>query len=146
MKSFQEIYDQILADMQAGRVNGATFRRSAASDQPPYILRSKPKPFPEKKSKGPSPVFKKAKPPRSDQPRVLTESQKQALECFHRYGELLDGYSGIADIKKAFRRLAKRLHPDKASHLSPETQKIKAYEFHQIHLAYRQLLEIHFNL
>jgi hypothetical protein len=146
MKSFQEIYDQILADMQAGRVNGATFHRSSASDQPPYIRKLKAKPFPEKKTPGTSPVFKKEKPHRTDQPRVLTESQKQALGCFQQYGELLDEFPGIADIKKSFRRLAKRLHPDKASHLSPEIQKMKALEFHRIHLAYRHLLEIHFNL
>jgi hypothetical protein len=146
MKSFQEIFDQILAEKRAGRVKGATSHRSSAADRPPYILNSNTKPLPEKKSKETPPVFKKEKPQRSFHTRSLTDIQKQALECFHRHGEMLDECSGITEIKKAFRRLAKKLHPDKASGLCPETQKIKAQEFHQIHLAYRQLLEGHFNV
>ncbi|MBA4394815.1 MAG: hypothetical protein C0407_14790 [Desulfobacca sp.] len=141
MKSFQEIFDQMLAEKQADRVKGVTFRRSSAADRPPYILKANPKPSPEKKTKEPPTVSKTDTPQRPIPPRALTEIQKQALECFNRHGEMLDEYAGITEIKKAFRRLAKRLHPDKASDLSPETQKMKAYEFHQIHLAYRHLLE-----
>jgi hypothetical protein len=141
MKSFQEIYDQIMAEMQAGRVKGAPFHRPSASDQPPYILKSKTKLFPEKKPQNSPAFIKKEKLQQGIQPRALTEFQKQALECFHRHGEMLDESAGITEIKKAFRRLAKRLHPDKISGLSPETKKSKAHEFHQLHLAYRHLLD-----
>jgi DnaJ-class molecular chaperone len=141
MKSFKEIYDQVLSEMQAGRQKAATFQRSSPAEGPSYILKTPFKPFPGQNRGGkpfPSP---KADTEPSSRPRVLTKIQKESLECFRRHGEILAEDAGESEIRKAFRRLAKRFHPDKTTGLSQEQQKIWAQEFHQIHLAYRTLLK-----
>lgn len=143
VKSFQEIYDQVLAEMQAARQKGVTFQRSSITSQPPPIPKSAIKSFPGQKPKTLPSGFKKEKPPSSVRPRVLNEGQKEALACFQYHGERLDEQAGINEIKKAFRRLAKKFHPDKISGLNQETQNIKAEQFQQILLAYRLLLEMH---
>jgi DnaJ-domain-containing protein 1 len=143
IKSFKEIYDQVLAEMQAGRQKAATFQRSSPTERPSYILKTTFKPDASKNSQDTVPPSLKAEADHSSAPRVLSKAQKEALECFRRHGEILAVNVGDSDIKKAFRRLAKRFHPDKASGLSSEAQKNWAREFHQIHLAYRLLLERH---
>ena len=43
------------------------------------------------------------------------------------------------DIKKAYRRMAKKYHPDKVQHLVPEHQKGAEEKFRNVQEAYEQL-------
>lgn len=52
----------------------------------------------------------KPKPP--PPPHVLTETQKQAYEFFQFQGAALAPHFSAQDLKKAFRTLALKLHPD----------------------------------
>jgi len=47
--------------------------------------------------------------------------------------------ASIQDIKKAYRRMAKKYHPDKVQHLGPEHQKGAEEKFRKVQQAYEQL-------
>ncbi len=141
MKSFQEIFNQTLAEARAGRLSKPGASKGSPFEQSPYILEGSFKAFSGKKPKKPSnEKTEEAKVSPAGRKRILTEPQKQALEFFRSYGEMLDDHAGTIEIKKAFRRLAKKLHPDRAFTVDPAMLKKRAFEFQQLHLAYRKLI------
>ncbi|MCF7796779.1 MAG: molecular chaperone DjiA [Lentisphaeria bacterium] len=50
-----------------------------------------------------------------------------------------DPQAGDDEIKKAYRRMAARFHPDKVSHLGPEFQKMAEEKFKAINQAYQEI-------
>ena len=99
MKSFQEIFNQTLAEVERGCLSKSKSPKVSSFEQPPYILKGKFNPFPDKKPKGTPANNDPLKTHGAPRPRVLTEIQKQALEVFRRHGELLDGNAENAEIK-----------------------------------------------
>lgn len=51
----------------------------------------------------------------------------------------IDQKASIQDIKKAYRRMAKKYHPDKVQHLGPEHQRGAEEKFRKVQEAYEQL-------
>lgn len=51
----------------------------------------------------------------------------------------IDQKASIQDIKKAYRRMAKKYHPDKVQHLGPEHQRGAEEKFRNVQEAYEQL-------
>ena len=51
----------------------------------------------------------------------------------------LDSNATISEIKKAYRKMAKKYHPDKVSHLGEEHQKGAEEKFRKVQEAYEQL-------
>lgn len=63
----------------------------------------------------------------------LTYDQKRAIEFFIKLGMSLKEEASLEEIKSAYRRLAKKYHPDLNSH--------QGDQFKQISLAYKKLIK-----
>jgi hypothetical protein len=73
--------------------------------------------------------------------RLWSESQIKALKVLIDFGaEELGDFSSDTDIKKAFRRLAKRFHPDTLSNQPESIVKEKSAQFILIHESYKELI------
>ncbi len=96
-----------------------------------YAKFLKAEPVPEIIAKTPPPKVK----------RVFTESEKQALSELIQLGaDGLDEFSSNDDIKKAFRTLAKRYHPDSLVGQSDSIIREKSRQFMRIHSCYKALV------
>lgn len=74
--------------------------------------------------------------------RRMTPVQHAALQQFVRLGARnLSEYATDTEIKKAYRRLALRLHPDMNGCLSTQEQKRRTEQFHLLTQAYQILLD-----
>jgi DnaJ like chaperone protein len=71
-------------------------------------------------------------PPASSAPPELDEG-----EAYRRLG--LSAGASEADVKKAYRALAQKLHPDKVQHLGPRAVELAGRAFAEVNLAYEHL-------
>lgn len=68
-------------------------------------------------------------PPRPRTPaHALDEAQQKSLGWFAENGELLEGNFTAAELKKAFRRLALRFHPDRPGGTAHRFQVLRQHE------------------
>ena len=85
--------------------------------------------------------FRNVPPPPVERPRRrLTAAQYDALETLRRAGakDLRSDYLA-SELKSAFRRLARQLHPDSHPTADAETRARLASAFHRVREAYRAL-------
>jgi DnaJ-class molecular chaperone len=72
---------------------------------------------------------------------AVTPAQRTALSVLRRYGATdLSGDMAEADLKRAFRTLARRYHPDCHGHASSDERARLAAAFADVAAAYRTLL------
>lgn len=83
------------------------------------------------------PAPKPEPPPRTK--RILSFDQEKALELLNKFGAAVDSYSTDSEIKNAYRKLAKKFHPD--AHAGKEKKELERLEncFKQISRAYALL-------
>lgn len=73
-------------------------------------------------------------------PTGLNEKLTEAFEFFHNNGEVyLTDKSNLTSLKRAFRRLAKKLHPDRVAHQSEFVQKSYSDNFLKLHKHFKEL-------
>jgi len=61
-----------------------------------------------------------------------------AKRCYYEILEV-ERTASEADVKKAYRRMAMKFHPDKVHHLGPEYQKDAQEKFRKINEAYEEI-------
>ena len=72
--------------------------------------------------------------------RRLSAAQRQALECLRGFGaESLDDSFEDADVRSAYRALARRFHPDRYPEAGEDEREYLSHAFARIAEAYRQL-------
>lgn len=84
-------------------------------------------------------IFRSAEPPPRRR-RRLTARQRAALETLRRHGASIDDAYERAELKSAFRELARGLHPDMHPHASAEDREWLAGAFREARDAYAALL------
>jgi hypothetical protein len=92
--------------------------------KPPQDLRPRKSPYPRP-------------PARPVQPHILNDLQTKALSFFTHWGEVLTPAFSKGELKSAFRRLAKKLHPDLSQRSGSEFIELKE-AFSQLNLVPRK--------
>jgi hypothetical protein len=87
----------------------------------------------------PRPTPRCAPPPPPPQPRRLSKRQHQALDDLNTLGASLDITFTADDLRRAFRTLAHRYHPDRHPRTTCDEQARLAAQFRRAHDAYRIL-------
>jgi hypothetical protein len=74
-------------------------------------------------------------------PKALSPAEEKALEFFTVHGvRTLNGNSSLAEFKRGFRLLAKKLHPDSMPHASPIEKSRLAADFRKLKEHYQVLM------
>jgi len=70
-------------------------------------------------------------------PRPVAQSEPEPRSAYQRLGLTRSASDG--ELKKAYRGLAQKLHPDKVAHLGPRAVELAARAFSEVNLAYEEI-------
>ena len=130
-----ELFSKIGGPRFFGRAGGYENAKSGKSEQSSRKNSNPHEPISSK-------VFKRTEPPTAPVPRqkrAWLSAQLKALEVLRAFDKSLDEYSTDTEIKTAYRKLAKKLHPDATVHLSVAERKSREAAFREIIEAYEKL-------